>query len=157
MTGSSIFRIAVEKFPVEKVGMIIFGVASLGMAIVAVGNNDTVSFLGMNMFEVTVGLYFPVMGTMKGGIVPEDKRAAIYNLYRIPLNIIVLVCLLTSPPPRLSFAINAVMLIVATMLQRTLSKRRLNRSVPDPSNVPLVKFDEMAKRGDEQGGTTSSV
>ena len=124
MTGSSFFSIVVEKVPVEKLGIAVFGVGSIAMAIVALEINSTISFLGMNLFEMCVGMYFPIMGTMKGGIVPEDKRAAIYNLYRIPLNFIVLFSLLTDLTPQTSFSLNAIMLGTATILQAILSKRR---------------------------------
>ena len=59
MTGSSIFSILVEKYPVEKLAVGIFMVASAAMAIVAMEINETMSFLGMNIFEMTVGMYFP--------------------------------------------------------------------------------------------------
>jgi len=71
-------------------------------------------------------MYWPVMGTMKGSIVPEDKRAAIYNLFRIPLNFIVLTSLLTDLTPAQSFKANAGMLGVASILQFQLMKRRSN-------------------------------
>lgn len=125
MTGSSIFSILVEKHPVEKLAVVIFAVSTMAMGIVAMEINETVSFIGMNLFEITVGMYFPIMGTMKGGIVPEDKRAAIYNLFRIPLNFIVLFSLLTDLTPRFSFILNATMLGVATLAQIVLTKRRL--------------------------------
>jgi MFS family permease len=128
MSGSSLFSILVDKFAVEKMAIGVFGVASIAMAIVAMEINETTSFLGMNLFEITVGMYFPIMGTMKGGIVPEDKRAAIYNLYRIPLNFIVLFSLLTDLTPRTSFTLNALMLGTATLLQSVLTKRRLESS-----------------------------
>jgi hypothetical protein len=129
MTGSSLFSILVEKFPVEKLGIAIFAIGSVAMAIVAMEISETVSFIGMNLFEITVGMYFPIMGTMKGGIVPEDKRAAIYNLYRIPLNFIVLFSLLTHLTPQFSFTLNATMLATATVLQTILTKRRLENSL----------------------------
>ena len=56
------------------------------------------------VFEICVGLYFPMMGTLKGQIVPEESRAGIYNLYRLPLNVIVVQpwCLkFTQSPPSL--------------------------------------------------------
>ena len=126
MTGSSLFSIAVEKYPVERLGIAVFAVGSVAMMVVATEASDTVSFLGMNLFEVCVGMYFPIMGTMKGHIVPEDKRAAIYNLYRIPLNFIVLFSLLTDLTPQTSFILNGSMLLTATVLQAILSKRRLS-------------------------------
>jgi hypothetical protein len=126
MTGSSIFSIVVEKVPVERLGITVFGIGAVAMSIVALEISDTMCLLGMNLFEVCVGMYFPIMGTMKGGIVPEDKRAAIYNLYRIPLNFIVLFSLLTDLTPKVSFWLNAIMLATATVLQAILSKRRLD-------------------------------
>ena len=90
------------------------------------------------------------MGTMKGGIVPEDKRAAIYNLYRIPLNFIVLFSLLTDLTPRFSFMLNATMLATATVLQAMLTKKRLEttgrqdtKSTDDVEQaIPLVSNKE---------------
>merc|ERR1711920_1112629 len=94
------------------------------MALVCIGSTDVMVFTGMLIFEVCVGMYFPIMGTMKGMIVPEDKRAAIYNLYRIPLNLIVLFSLLTDLTPTISFGLNSGMLLIATFLQMVLKSRR---------------------------------
>mmetsp|Transcript_8847 Transcript_8847/g.19135 ORF Transcript_8847/g.19135 Transcript_8847/m.19135 type:complete len:486 (+) Transcript_8847:198-1655(+) len=134
MTGSSFFSIVVEKYPVEKLGIVVFGVGAIAMSIVALEISETVSFLALNLFEMCVGMYFPIMGTMKGGIVPEDKRAAIYNLYRIPLNCIVLISLLTDLTPRVSFMLNAFMLLTATGLQMILAKRRLDGRQDSPTS-----------------------
>jgi len=142
MAGSSIFSILVEHHPVEKLGIVVFGVGSLAMALVAMEINGTTSFLGMNLFEICVGMYFPIMGTMKGGIVPENQRAAIYNLYRIPLNLIVLLSLLTDLTPQFSFGLNATMLAIATILQAILSKRRLNSMGLSTPLSPNSQSDE---------------
>ncbi len=142
MTGSSIFSIFVEKYPVEKLGIVVFGVGSLAMAIVALEISETLCFLGMNLFEICVGMYFPIMGTMKGGIVPEDKRAAIYNLFRIPLNFIVLFSLLTDLTPRASFGLNATMLLTATILQVNLAKRRLDGMRSTSNNDSSLEVSE---------------
>jgi uncharacterized membrane protein len=75
---------------------------------------------------------------MKGAIVPEDKRAAIYNLYRIPLNFIVLFSLLTDLTPTQSFSLNTAMLAVAFALQIILMKRR--------------RLNVQSSVGDEEGG-----
>lgn len=109
-------------------------VRAIAMSIVALEISETVSFLALNLFEMCVGMYFPIMGTMKGGIVPEDKRAAIYNLYRIPLSCIVLISLLTDLTPRVSFMLNAFMLLTATGLQMILAKRRLDGRQDSPTS-----------------------
>ncbi|KAL7517170.1 hypothetical protein ACHAWX_002115, partial [Stephanocyclus meneghinianus] len=74
MAGSSIFSIAMEKMKPEQLAVPVFGVATLAFGIIVVSKNATSTFLAMNLFEVCVGMYFPSMGTMKGMIVPEDKR-----------------------------------------------------------------------------------
>jgi MFS transporter, MFS domain-containing protein family, molybdate-anion transporter len=144
MAGSSCFSILVKDHPVEKLGVVVFGVGSFAMGLVALAPNETISFLGMNIFEICVGMYFPIMGTMKGGIVPEDKRAAIYNLYRIPLNFIVLFSLLTGLSPFISFTLNALMLGTATFLQLILMKRRLENTGTLENRVTRLE-DEMMK------------
>ena len=126
MAGSSIFSILSDKFKGEMLGIAVFGVASFAMGIVAFFSGQTIKFLGMNLFEMTVGMYFPIMGTLKGAIVPESKRAGIYNLFRIPLNFIVLFSLLTDLTPKMSFTLNCFMLLTATGLQYRLMKRREN-------------------------------
>jgi hypothetical protein len=147
MTGSSAFSILVEKHPSEKLAVVLFAFASVGMAIVGFGTNESASFVGMLFFEVCVGMYFPIMGTMKGGIVPEDKRAAIYNLYRIPLNFIVLFSLLNDLPASFSFKMNAAMLALATVLQYILTKRRSSTgnqtAASKPDESPLLEEDDM--------------
>ncbi|EED86917.1 predicted protein, partial [Thalassiosira pseudonana CCMP1335] len=50
-------------------------------------------YLGMLLYEFCIGAYYPAMGTVKGTIVPEDQRAAIYNVFRLPLNLLVLLYL----------------------------------------------------------------
>jgi hypothetical protein len=130
MAGSSIFSILMDRgIPGEVMGIGVFFTASLAMALIATSSSNTVKFLGMNLFEITVGLYFPIMGTLKGIIVPEGKRAAIYNLYRIPLNFIVLFSLLTDLTPTASFWLNAFMLAAACGLQYLLMLHRRESSV----------------------------
>ena len=154
MAGSSLFSILIPSIKGEAMAVGVFAVAAVSMALVALGTTDTVKFIGMLIFEMCVGMYFPLMGTMKGAIVPEDKRAAIYNLFRIPLNFIVLFSLLTDLTPAMSFTLNALMLSVATIFQALLMTRRLNMnnmsdvkekahqlgsSAPSDESVPLVE------------------
>jgi hypothetical protein len=144
MTGSSLFSILVGQYPVEKLAVGVVAVGAIAMGIVSLAISETVSFLGMNLFEICVGMYFPIMGTMKGIIVPESKRAAIYNLYRIPLNFIVVLSLLADPSPSVSFTLNFVMLAIATFLQAILTIRRAERNeASDRSHfvedVPLIQ------------------
>ncbi len=120
MAGSSIFSIFIGGIKNEKFGMYVFGVATFTFVLMALSKSETTAIISFLFFECCVGCYFPMMGTMKSVIVPESKRAAIYNLYRIPLNFIVLFSLLTDLTPRTSFALCTVMMATATFLQYNL-------------------------------------
>ena len=117
MIGSSLFSIMMNFTCCLKIGVIVFLTASLSMAIIFKSNDIITCFIGMNIFEICVGMYFPFMGTMKSKVVPENHRAAIYNIYRIPLNMIVVFSLLSGMTPINSFKINALMMVVAFVLQ----------------------------------------
>ncbi|KAL7565901.1 hypothetical protein ACA910_021487 [Epithemia clementina (nom. ined.)] len=124
MAGSSMFSILIEHIKGERLAVGIFAFSAAAMGFIALSSNQTLKFIAMNCFELTVGMYWPVMGTLKGAIVPESKRAAIYNLYRIPINFIVLFSLLTSLTPAQSFTLNFIMLSVGAVLQTILMMRR---------------------------------
>ena len=125
MAGSSLFSILVERIKVEVLGIAVMFVSAMSMIAIVFSSSDVVTFVFMNLFEMCVGMYWPIMGTQKGGIVPEDQRAAIYNLFRIPLNFIVLTSLLTDLTPKQSFIANTAMLAVGTVCQSMLMKNRL--------------------------------
>merc|ERR1712147_20283 len=76
--------------------------------------NVMVRFVAFLAFEACVGLYFPMMGTLKGDIVPEDMRSTIYNIYRLPLNVIVLMPLLLNFSISTTFTVTTSILAVAT-------------------------------------------
>ena len=61
-------------------------------------------------------------------VVPEETRATIYNIYRVPLNMIVLVVLLNHISTLTAFSCCASMLLVAFYLQRVLAARIAARS-----------------------------
>jgi hypothetical protein len=50
--------------------------------------------MAFNVFEFSCGLYFPSVGTIRGKLVPEETRATIMNVFRVPLNLIVVGSLL---------------------------------------------------------------
>jgi len=143
------YSIQIEKFKTEKLAVMIFSVAASAMALVAMSSSISLKFIAMNLFEITVGMYFPVMGTLKGAIVPESKRAAIYNLFRIPLNFIVLFSLLTDLTPTQSFSLNALMLGTASVLMVALMKRREKMGVQkelDSKDEELRLLDDAEKK-----------
>ena len=153
MAGSSTFSLFMERnIKVETLAIGIFGLASSSMLIVAMSPSPTLAFVAMNLFEVAVGLYWPTMGTMKGAIVPESKRAAIYNLFRIPLNFIVLFSLLTDLTPTTSFTLCGFMLACATGLQYLLAQKRVPNGAMGGGSIEAATDDLKVALTSEVGG-----
>jgi hypothetical protein len=48
------------------------------------------------VFEFCCGLYFPSVGVLKSEVVPEHIRGTMYNIYRVPLNMVVVGLLLSD-------------------------------------------------------------
>jgi len=84
---------------------------------IAKTKNDTTSYIAMLAFEAAIGAYYPAMSTVKSAIVPEDQRAAIYSVFRLPLNLMVLLNLVSNLEIEQSFGVCAAMLGLATLLQ----------------------------------------
>ena len=47
-------------------------------------------FIGLCIFEVSVGYYFPAISQLRSIIIPNHIKSIIINILRIPLNIIVI-------------------------------------------------------------------
>jgi len=71
----------------------------------------------MLLFEGCIGAYYPAMSTVKGNIVPEDQRAAIYSVFRLPMNLVVLINLVSNLGFQAAFSLCFAMLALATALQ----------------------------------------
>lgn len=56
-------------------------VAALGLAIAARVEDPRWRFYCFCLFEGTVGLYWPTLGTMRGEMIPEDCRATVRYFY----------------------------------------------------------------------------
>ncbi|KAK1740195.1 molybdate-anion transporter [Skeletonema marinoi] len=87
------------------------------------GGASSVQYWGMLSYEFAIGAYYPSISVLKGTVVPEDQRAAIYNVFRLPLNLLVLINLTSGLSTQLSFLANAILLIVACILQIRLVRR----------------------------------
>ena len=96
MVGSSIFKIATQN------GMELYKILSIhplcgpvNFLITSMFIEDKNIVLIMFLcFEGTVGVFYPAYGVIKSEKIPEDIRAAVMNIFRIPLNFFVVLLLL---------------------------------------------------------------
>jgi len=92
--GSSIFGLLTRKMEVVAIAGGVFVISAVALAVPMLTNSPSILLIAFMVFEVCVGVYWPVIGTLKGIYVPEAQRSAIYNVFRVPLNGIVLIVLL---------------------------------------------------------------
>ena len=74
--------------------------AALSLGAAAALDDRRWKLLAFLVFEVCVGCYWPLVGAIKARVVPEESRAAVYSLYRVPLNACVVAVLLARAASR---------------------------------------------------------
>lgn len=101
MIGSSIYQLSQYK-KTEPHNMlllaIVMGVISQCGCAVATSFTETnipLAYISFLLLETAVGIYYPAIGFIKSELIPESHRANIMNWYRVPLNIITCIILLS--------------------------------------------------------------
>lgn len=138
MGGSQIYSRLIQTRKPHAMLPLIFAVSAAALALVPFDYSfgTQYSYFGFLIFEVCVGMYFPLMSTVKSQVVPENFRSTIYNIFRVPLNAIVLFVLLNNFSIALTFGICSGMLLSACVLQIVLNSM-LN------SASPVVAYSEV--------------
>lgn len=91
--GGSLFGIATGVMPVHSLMRYLYMIAAGTMAIPVVSENKPMIMGGFLVFETVVGMFWPGIGTLRSQYIPEESRATITNLFRVPLNTIVCIVL----------------------------------------------------------------
>eukprot|EP01033_Poteriospumella_lacustris_P008459 gene8460-6118_t len=105
-------------------------VATTAMAVAATLGQQSIAWLipALLVFEVSVGMYFPSIGTLRSTYLPEQYRSVIMNLFGIPLNLMVVSVFLSIQrlgiQGALSIASGA--LLVATVCMAALTRAATN-------------------------------
>ncbi|KAH9250554.1 hypothetical protein BASA81_011661 [Batrachochytrium salamandrivorans] len=95
MIGSIVFKILMQKnLSHELIAKAVFASASIILLLPAVTNSEAITYMAFNVFEACCGLYFPSMGSIRSKVVPEDTRSTVMNIFRVPLNLMVVFILL---------------------------------------------------------------
>lgn len=121
MLGSRIFTLITHFVSVARVGFYAVLLGTVSNAAVLLLGSPFSSFLAFLLFELCIGMYFPMMGTMKAQLVPEHCRSTLYNIFRLPLNAIVVSSLVFQIGTRSSFFVTTILLAAAAGIQRRIS------------------------------------
>lgn len=116
MCGASVHTIIADTVPpaVRLTVIFVFGIVAFAAAArFSGGASVQLIFSAFLVFEFCVGIYFPAIGVLKSEAVPEHVRGTIYNMYRMPLNAIVVALLLSHISVEGCFSFCAALLCVA--------------------------------------------
>ena len=121
MGGSSLFAILTRHgLAPERLLVYVFLGSAVALLLPLVFTSTLMTLVAFLLFEAAVGMYWPSIGTVKSRVVPEETRATIYNIYRVPLNAIVLGVLLNHISTLTALTCCGAMLFVAFVVQRSL-------------------------------------
>jgi len=139
MLGSRIFAYLSGVMSIEQIGLITMVISALSHLMIILSSDVVIRFFAFLVFEACVGLYFPMIGTLKGDIVPEDMRSTIYNIYRFPLNVAVLLPLLMNFSITTTFIVTTSILVNAAVCQYYIMQTRNSPETPkSPEEVEAV-------------------
>lgn len=97
MIGSAVFALITASHPVRVVPYLIHGGAAVAILAAALCTSSTLLvFAAFLLFEATCGMFWPAYGTLRSQHIPEESRAGVSNIFRVPLNMLVLVILFGS-------------------------------------------------------------
>ncbi|KAF7728155.1 Molybdate-anion transporter [Apophysomyces ossiformis] len=79
----------VQHLTKDRLLAVALGLASVAFAIMAYYERSSLSLLilAYHIFEFTTGLYYPSISSLKAEAIPEESRAAVMTLLRIPMNL----------------------------------------------------------------------
>eukprot|EP01059_Diplonema_ambulator_P033026 TRINITY_DN6745_c0_g1_i1.p1 TRINITY_DN6745_c0_g1~~TRINITY_DN6745_c0_g1_i1.p1 ORF type:complete len:441 (+),score=138.31 TRINITY_DN6745_c0_g1_i1:44-1366(+) len=121
--GAIVFKTLSTHSSTESYMRYVFIVAGLCMAGPVVTQNPLLIMLCFCVFEACVGIFWPSIMTLRSKYLPEEGRATVMNMFRIPLNAIVCLVLYNQGvlTVRTDFAICAVAHLCCAFLLHRLS------------------------------------
>lgn len=137
MSGAALFQLLGLRADVAL--MLVLCLASIALAVPTIAGIDEahskINFAALCLFELSVGMYFPAISAIKSKVVREPYRVTLYSFFRMPMNAIVVVVLLVSPPLVPTFQLISCMMMTAMVVQAFFVQQRLLDA--DGEIVPL--------------------
>jgi len=94
MVGSAVYSLLRDKYTTETFYTIMLAVASATFFIISISTNGYLVFFCFMIFECCCGIHFTLIGMLRGKYIPEECRSSVMNLFRVPLNLLVVLILI---------------------------------------------------------------
>lgn len=98
MIGSMLFTTLrnIAQYTPYQIARPLFALGCFALSMPAYLHSAESIFWSFNLFEVVCGMYSPMIGTLRSTHLPDELRATLMNIFRVPLNIIVVTSLINS-------------------------------------------------------------
>eukprot|EP00667_Euglena_gracilis_P007360 EG_transcript_7430 len=92
--GGTVFAALIARHRVMAFLHYVFALSAVCLLVPTLTHNPLVLMPAFCVYEVMVGIFWPAIGTLRSEFLPETHRTTIMNLYRVPLNFLVMAVLL---------------------------------------------------------------
>ncbi|GJQ08723.1 hypothetical protein GpartN1_g514.t1 [Galdieria partita] len=113
MLGSCTFTILEGYIEVVQLLRISFIVTAVVFIVAISSSTLWAVFFSFVLFETICGIFFPSMAVLRAKTIPNEYRSTIMNLFRVPLNFIVLIVLLADWSVSTTFGVCVFLTVVA--------------------------------------------
>ncbi|KRZ80190.1 Major facilitator superfamily domain-containing protein 5 [Trichinella papuae] len=138
MIGSSIFKLMANIWRPEFFMKYVFLCAAISLTFpIFLCLNSLFVFTGFAIFEICVGVFWPASGFMRSVHVPEKARSTVMNIFRIPLNLVVVIILLFDLPITWIFVGCFFFLMLAGIFQHLLHLSIVSSIAGDEKATPI--------------------
>jgi MFS transporter, MFS domain-containing protein family, molybdate-anion transporter len=124
MLGSQCFALLSKRIRMEIMLALIFSFSFVSLILPAFVINTRIRFLCFFAFEFCVGMWWPASSSFKGKLIKEPTRASVYSVFRVPMNLIVILVLLSSLSLRVTFFVCSALLFSGIVASLMLCHRR---------------------------------
>ena len=95
MAGSQLFALIGDRVPFRRTLRLVFTGSAAAFAVPLLASPDgyAAALFSFCAFEFGLGLYWPAMAVARAELVPNHLRATMTSVFRVPLNVLVAVCL----------------------------------------------------------------
>ena len=145
MIGSNIFSILIDKKLLTFVPILVHMIATVAnltsFLLIKQTGPVYISFL---LFELTVGMFYPSYGSIKSMNIPEEVRSGVMNIFRIPLNAIMVILLGLIEVKQISMGTTLALCTVihgaGLLMYSSFERHRVDAKTAEYSPVPTVEL-----------------
>jgi len=109
-----------DQLTIHKLLIKILMFSSVGLIIPAIFESKILRFLGFCVFEMCIGIFWPCLASLRSRHVPEEVRSTLMSIFRIPLNLIVILLLIPEMELATIFIICSSLMVVCLFVETKL-------------------------------------